>query len=87
MTGGQPVLYINQPIDVLKKDNTMAKRKGTKGQTTIYKIYTLKSRSRVTRTPLITKGELRSSGKESSSCSTSGIRRVNLVTNPVISHE
>jgi hypothetical protein len=27
------------------------------------------------------------SGKVSSSCSTSGARRVNLVTNPVISHE
>jgi hypothetical protein len=27
------------------------------------------------------------SGSVSSSCSTSGIRRVNLVTNPVINHE
>jgi hypothetical protein len=32
-------------------------------------------------------GELRCSGRESSSCYTSGTRRVNLVKNPVISHE
>jgi hypothetical protein len=41
----------------------------------------------VTRTPLKTGGELRSSGRVSSSCSTSDTRRVNQVTNPVISHE
>jgi hypothetical protein len=40
-----------------------------------------------TRTPLKTEGELRCSGWISSSCSTSGTRRVNLVTNPVISRE
>jgi hypothetical protein len=32
-------------------------------------------------------GELRCSGRVGSSCSTKGIRRVNLVTNPVISRE
>ena len=32
-------------------------------------------------------GELRCSGRVGSSCSTSGIRRVNLATNPVISRE
>ena len=37
--------------------------------------------------PLRTGFELRWSGMVSSSCSTSGTRRVNLVTNPVISHE
>jgi hypothetical protein len=42
---------------------------------------------RVTRTPLKTEGELRCSGRVISSCSNSGTRRVNLVTNPVISHE
>ena len=46
--------------------------------------------AKVTRNPLKTGGgeggELRCSGRVSSSCSTSGIRRVNLVTNPVISH-
>jgi hypothetical protein len=58
----------------------MAKRKRTKGQTTIYK-------DRVTRTPLISGDELRFSGRVSSSCSTSGARRINLVTNLVGSHE
>ena len=46
--------------------------------------YTYKTKDRVTRTPLKTGDELRCSGRVSSSCSTSGTRRVNLVTNPVI---
>jgi hypothetical protein len=46
-----------------------------------------KTKDRVTRTPLKTRGELRCSGKVSSSCCTSGTHRVNLVTNPVISRE
>jgi hypothetical protein len=41
----------------------------------------------VTRTPLNTGGELRCSERVSSSSSTSGTSRVNLVTNPVISRE
>jgi hypothetical protein len=49
--------------------------------------HTHKIKDRVTRTPLNTGGELRCSGRVSSSFSTSGTRRVNLVTNPVISHE
>jgi hypothetical protein len=49
--------------------------------------YTHKTKDRVTRTPLKTGGELRCSGRVSSSCSTSGTRRVNLVTNPVVNHE
>ena len=49
--------------------------------------HTYKTKDRVTRTPLKPGGELRCSGRVSSSCSTSGTRRVNLVTNPVISHE
>ena len=48
---------------------------------------TQKTKDRVTQTSLITVGELRCSGRVSSSCSTSEARRVNLVTNPVISHE
>ena len=44
-----------------------------------------KTKDRVTRTPLKTGDELRCSGTVSSTCSTSS--RVNLVTNPVISHE
>ena len=46
-----------------------------------------KSKDRVTRTPLKTRDELRCFGRINSSCSTSGTRRVNLVTNPVISRE
>jgi hypothetical protein len=48
---------------------------------------THKTKGRVKQTPLKTGNELRSSGLISSSCSTSAIRRVTLVTNPVISHE
>jgi hypothetical protein len=70
-----------------RTDNTMAKRKSTKGQTTIDKTYVYKAKDRVTRTPLKTGGELRCSGRVSCSCYTSGTRRVNLVTNPVIGRE
>jgi hypothetical protein len=46
-----------------------------------------KTKDRVTGSPLKTGGEPRCSGRVSSPCSTSGIRRVNLVTSPVICHE
>ena len=46
-----------------------------------------KTKDRVTRTSLKTGGELRCSGRASSSCSASCTRRINLVTNPVISRE
>jgi len=49
--------------------------------------HTHKTKYRVTRTPIKTGGELKSSGRVSSSCSTSGTRRVDLVTNPVTSRE
>jgi hypothetical protein len=52
--------------------------------------HTYKIKDRVIRTPPPQKktgGELRCSGRERSSCSISATRRVNLVTNPVISHE
>jgi hypothetical protein len=49
--------------------------------------HTYKPNDRVTRTPLKTGGELRCSGRVGSSCPTSDTRRVNLDTNPVISHE
>ena len=47
---------------------------------------TQKTKDRVTQTSLKSGVELRCSGRASSSCSTSGTRRVNLFTNPVISH-
>jgi hypothetical protein len=46
-----------------------------------------KTKDRVTRTPMKTGGELSCPGSVSCSCSTSDTRRVNLVTNPMISHE
>ena len=49
--------------------------------------HTHKITDRVTRIPLKTRGELRYSGRLSSFSSTSGTRHVNLVTNPVTSHE
>jgi hypothetical protein len=49
--------------------------------------HTYKTIERVTRTPLQTGGEFRCSGRVNSSGSTSDTCRVNLVTNPVISHE
>ena len=49
--------------------------------------HTYKTKDRVTRTPVKVGGELMCSGRVSSSCFTSGTRRVNLVTNPVISRE
>ena len=45
---------------------------------------THKTKDRVTRTSLKIRGELRCSGRVSSSCSTIGTCPVNLVTNPVI---
>ena len=64
----------------------MAKRKSTKEQTRSLK-HIYKSKDQVTRTPLKIGGELMCSGRVFCSCSTSDTRRVNLVTNPVISHE
>ena len=49
--------------------------------------HTYKTKERITQTPLKTGGQLRCSGRVGSSCSTRDTRRVNLVTNPVISHE
>ena len=48
---------------------------------------THKTKDRVIRTQLNTGGELGYSGRVGSSCSTSDTRCVNLVTNPVLSHE
>ena len=49
--------------------------------------HTHKTKDWVTRTPLKTGDVLRCSERVSSSCSTGDTRRVNLVTNPLISHE
>jgi hypothetical protein len=49
--------------------------------------HTYKTKDRVSRTPLRTGGELGCFRRVISSCSTSGSRRVNLATNPVISRE
>ena len=68
-----------------KHKRTIQKRKNTKGRSTKH-IH--KTKDRVTRTPLKTGGEFICSGRVGSSCSTSDThRRVNLVTNPVTSHE
>ena len=67
-----------------RTDNTMAKRKSTKLQTTITK-HTHKTKDRATRTPLKTESESRCSGRASSCCSTSDTHYANLDTNPVIS--
>ena len=65
----------------------MAKRKMKKKDKQRSTKHTHKTKDRVTGTPLKSGGELKCCGKVGSSCSTSGIRRVNLVTNPVITHE
>ena len=49
--------------------------------------HTYKTKDQLARTPLKTGGQLKCSWRVSSSCSTVDTRRVNLVTNPVISHE
>jgi hypothetical protein len=53
----------------------------------VFTKHTYKTKDRVTRTPLKTRDELKCSRKVGSSCSTSGTRPGNLITNPVISHE
>ena len=76
---GNQNLYIEEeqttqwPKEKVQKD----KQRSTK--------HTYKTKDRVTRPPLKVGSELMCSGRVSSACSTSGIRRVNLVTNPVIS--
>ena len=79
-------MRLSESVYRRRTENTMAKITSTKGQTTIYN-HTHKTKDRVTRTQLKTGDELRCSGRISSSCSTSGTRRVNLVTNPVLSDE
>jgi hypothetical protein len=61
------------------------KNKEKKGQKTINKTLHIKKTSNTN--PTNTGSELRCPGSVSSSGSTNDTRRVNLVTNPVISHE
>ena len=65
----------------------MAKRKSTQKDKQRSTKHTYNTKDRVTRISLKTGSELRCSRRVSSSCSTGDTRRVNLVTNPVISHE
>jgi len=70
-----------------KKQTTQwPKEKGQKDKQRSTK-HTHKTKDRVTRTPLNTGAELRCSSRVSSSRSSSGTRRVNIVTHPWLSHE
>ena len=69
-----------------RTDNTMAKSKSTKGKTTIYKTYIYSQRSSNT-SPTKDGGELGRSRMVCGPCSTSGTRRVNLVTNKIITRQ
>jgi hypothetical protein len=75
--GGNQNPYIEE-----EQTTQWTKEKGQKDKQRSTK-HTYKTKDRVTRTPLKTRGERRCSGRLSSSCSTSGTRRVNLVTKPV----
>ena len=71
-----------------RTDNTMPKIKRRKGQRMIYK--TLHRKIKIEQhehEPDWNRGELRCSGRVSSSCSTSSTLCVTVVTNPVINHE
>jgi hypothetical protein len=71
--GGNQNPYINkeQTTQWPKEKAQKNKQRSTK--------HTYKTKDRVTRTPLKTRGQLRCSGRVSSSCSTSDTHRVNLV--------
>jgi hypothetical protein len=67
-----------------RTDNTMTKRKGAKGQTKETQHRKLKiDQHKCTKKP---EGELGCSERVRIFFSTSGIRRISIVTNPVISH-
>ena len=65
----------------ISKKNRQHKEKVQKDKQLSTK-HTRKAQDRVPRTPLKTHGEIRWSGRVSSSCSTRDTRRVNLVINP-----
>ena len=66
-----------------RTDNTMAKRKRTKGKTTIYKTYITSERSS-NASHTKDRSEHRCSRRICRSCCTSDTRCVNLVTNPLV---
>ena len=66
-----------------RTDNTMAKRKRTKGKTTIYKTYISSERSS-NASYTKDRSEHRCSRRVCRSCCTSNTRCVNLVTNPLV---
>jgi hypothetical protein len=76
----------NQNPFIEEQTTRWQREKGQKDKERSIK-HTYKTKDRVTRTPLKPGGELMCSGRVSSSWSTSGTRRVNLVTNQVINHE
>ena len=80
---GNPNPYIEE------QTTQWPKEKGQRTKNDLHSIHicTYKTKDRVTRNPLRIEGELMCSGRVNSSCSTSDTRPVNLVTNPVISHE
>ena len=69
----------NQNLYIEEQTTQWAKEKVQKEKQRSTK-HTYKTKDRTTRIPLITKGELRCSGRVGSSCSTSGTRRGNLIT-------
>ena len=75
----------NQNLQIEGQKTQRQKEKGQKDKQWSTN-HTHKTKDRVTGTLLKTEGELRCSGRISSSCSTSGTRRVNIVTNPLIIH-
>ena len=80
-------LKIPQGVIRIRKSKNRPHKGQKKKHKQRYTKHIHKTKDRVTRTPLKTGGELRCSGRVSSSCSTSDTRRVILVTNPMISHE
>jgi predicted phage tail protein len=71
-----------------RKDTQHNDQKKRENKRTNYNLQntTQKTKNQAHRIPIITGGERMCSGRVGSSCSTSGNRRVNLVTNPGISH-
>ena len=86
------IVISTRPLSIIwNQANQISKNRQHNGQKKKYKHrstkHTYKTKDRVTRTPLKTGGEIRRSGRVSSSCSSSCTRRINIFTNPAVSHE